>query len=351
MPGVSLEKLSNWLGVTKQQTQIMLIINRLSSNKQPTSPKNICSEFQKMHGHLLQKSNLFTQIKTLLEKGFVTKEGKANYTMVPDIMKSDLLSKKDTMLSEIVQLEEMLDTLDNLFIEMSEDASDQSVEYLRKKELFEQLVLKLNHAKECYIVSKFPNVSLTPASYVKLDRGDYIETLQQRCFVKKDLKLHLLTSPGIDLPFESAVQFYDNDYEAAYKECEIVIKRLENQVIKYDNLDVRYLEHPFGFDVIIPVFDDVKEFFMFIRDEKELIQGGIHITSAKTAKRAYDRILMECTNAVRVDRDYIPTLSKNMYEDLNILYGKHVSSGSSLKSSKDSKTIHSIDSKAAIQNE
>ena len=321
MPEIDLEELSEWLGITKQQLTILTVINSLRTRKRVASPKNISLEFKKQQGKSIQKSNLFTQIKILIDKDFIAKSGKADYIIVSEAIKSKLLERKSALLEEADEIDKVWASLDTYFVDMSQE-KEQIIEYLDYDSLFDLLERRLRYAKEYFIVAKFPGISYTYTTYSKIKRGKYLETMRHRCFDTKELKLTYITQLGLDYPFEHSMQLY-NDHKAAYRECEIIIKQLENQVKNYENLDVRYMEHPFGFDVIIPVIDEINEFFLFIRDEREFVVGGIHIKSPKTAKKAYERFIMECKNAKRVHGRYAEEVSRRLLKNLKDEYGQH----------------------------
>lgn len=320
---MELSELSKWLEITEQQLIILGITNKLRSSSKLASPKNIALEFKRHQGKTIQKSNLFAQMKVLMERGFIKKTGKADYLVVPETLRSDLLKKKNMLLEEASQIDELAESLDNFFLDISQEKAEQSIEYLDHKALFDTLEKKFRYAKEIYVASKFPSTSFTYPTYSMLKRGKYIKTLRDRCFDAKGLRLTFLTHLGIEHPFDHAMSFYKNDAKAAYRECEIIIRQLENHVKSYDNYVVKYSEHPFGFDVLIPVLEEINEFFMFVRDEKDRIVGGIHIRSSKTAKKAYERFLRECESATRVRGGFAEKITEKLLHDLKSVYEQY----------------------------
>ncbi len=318
MADADLEKMSEWLGITKQQLMIITVINKLGAQGVPASPKSICDEFKNYENKLIHKSNLFTQIKALADKGFIAKAGKADYVVVPEAMKSDLMHRRGELLDEAAQMDDMASSL-NRYLDAPQDKAEQSIEYLDHKDLFDVLEKKLRYAKECCMVSRFPSITFTyPASNV-LKRSQYLKTLQDRCFGARDIKLNVITHLDVSHPFDCSLAFY-KDTEAAYREADLIIRQLENQAKAYDNLDVRYTEQPFGFDVLIPIIDDINEFFMFVRSEKDPIVSGIHIRSTKTAKKAYDRFMRECQGARRMQGKYAEDVCSKLQSRLKELY-------------------------------
>ncbi len=323
MAKTAIEGLANWLDITGQQLSILSIINALKKDEKKASPKNISLEFKKKEGKSIQKSNLFTQIKALMEKDFIEKAGKADYKIVPEAIKSALVEKERTLKEEAESISGLYESLEDYFADIVRDKNEQLVEYLDYESLFDILERKLRYAKEYYIVAKFPGIAYTYTTYSKIKRGKYLETMSRRCFDTKELKITYITQLGLDYPFEHSMRLY-GDSKAAYRECEIIIKQLENQVKNYDNLDIRYLKHPFGFDVVIPVINDVNEFFLFIRDEKEFVVGGIHIKSPKTARKAYERFVMECEDAKRMKGKYAEETAQRLLRELKIEYGHYL---------------------------
>ena len=77
----------------------------------------------------------------------------------------------------------------------------------------------------------------------------------------------------------------------ATRECEIIIDNLTTQVETYENLEVRYLDNPFGFDIVLTEEDEPKDIFIWIRDQENIITGGIRICSSQVASQAKQHFL------------------------------------------------------------
>jgi len=319
MPETDLEELSDWLEITKQQLTILRIINSLRGKKRVASPKNISLEFKKPQGKSIQKSNLFTQIKVLMGKDFIAKAGKADYMVITEAIKSKLLQRRKVLLEETNKIDRVRASLDTYFVDMPQE-KEQITEYLDYDALFDLLERRLRYAREYFIVARFPGIVYTHATYGRAKRARYLETMCRRCFNDKELKVTYITQLNLEHPFERSMRAY-NEHKAAYRECELIIKQMENQVKTYENLDIRYLERHFGFDVVIPIIDEINEFFLFIRDEKEFVIGGIHIKSPKTAKKAYEKFIMECKNTKRVRGKYAEETSRKLLRKLREEYG------------------------------
>ena len=91
-----------WLGLTKQQFDILMIIYDLKINNIPIKAGNVLAEYKNRFGKELQRQNFFNQLKILLDLGIVEKREKATYGLNKEKIKSILDEKKKELNSELV---------------------------------------------------------------------------------------------------------------------------------------------------------------------------------------------------------------------------------------------------------
>jgi hypothetical protein len=318
------ELIPKWLGITEQQFSILTTIQNLELKDIETTPKNIGEEHSKTSGKKIKTPNLFAILKTLTEAGLVVKEDNANYRIDFEGLKKALSEKETQFLEEVNEFKRVSSNIEDRFKAVSRRTVKPYVEYLEgRRELFNVLNKYLERATRYYIVARFPGTAFTPQISRKgAERGPYLDILYDRCFDKKDLHITYLTPLAIDYPFNYALLAYRNPH-LAYRECEMVLNNLENQVEAHENLDVRYVDNPFGFDVVIPEMDEPLNFFIWVRDRKNILTGGIHIRSPETTLHAKEQFLRVCKDAKRVRGEEGQRILKKVRTDLKKQYGKH----------------------------
>ena len=318
MAELDLDNLSAWLGITKQQVDILKIIYKLKKAGAPASPKNLADEYSKTYSHDIQKTNLFTQLKTLVGKGLVAKSGKAEYVINLDALKGELEKKREAKSQELRKFDRLLDGVEDYFKDSFEPGR-LDTEYLEYDEYWKRITQKVKYAKELCLASRFPGIAYTSQLCRKMKRGDYFEVLMQRCLEDKDLKVTYVTHLDVAYPFNHAFRMY-GDYKSAYKETESVLNTLENRIRNHANLDVRFLSLPFSFDIIIPIVDEANEFFIYVRDECEEVVDGLHIKSPATARRVHGRFISEAARATQINKDNIDAILVGLHKRLKELY-------------------------------
>jgi len=287
------------LGITEQQLNLLKTVYKLTSKNKTATPREIEHTYRADHNTQIQTSNLFRQLKTLLDKQFLTRENEADYRLNIEGIKKTLDTRKQEYHTKLEHYEQLTNQLEEYFKKATETKGQPVVEYLTDKELFFNVSQSLKKADKYYTTSKFPGVAYTYTLYTKIGRGEYSQILQQRCFEKKDIEVWYLTPLDLDYPFTHSMAFY-RDKEKALKECEIIITQLENLAETYDNLHIFHLENPYGLDVMLPEGKDLIDSYLFLRDEHMNATGGIYMKSPEIAKRAKETFFSLCSNALEV---------------------------------------------------
>jgi len=285
------------LGITDQQFNLLKTVYKLSSKNKQATPREIELSYGKDFGGEIQKSNLFRQLKILLDKDFLTREGEANYKLDIDGLKKTLEQRKQEYAEKLQHYQQLSDEIEEYFKKATERPEQPVVEYIAgDKELFLRISQSLKKAHTLYITAKFPAVAYTYSPYMHIGRGEYMQMLLHRCFEVKDLNLFYLTPLDLDYPYGHSLKLY-NDSEKALHECETILDNLENITQTYSNLHVFYLKNPYGLDVTIPEGKELSESYSFLRDEKMNAIGGIYIRSSETAHQTKHTFLELCRHA------------------------------------------------------
>ena len=282
-----------WLDLSQQQMDIIKIVYKLQQSPGKTTPKEISREFKRIHGKQILKPNLFTILKLLKKRDFISKEGQADYNVNIDGVKKALDEKRNDLERQQTNFELACRDTDEYFRRLTWRMDRPYVEYLDHDELYVKMSDTLNESEEYYTVANFPMIAYTQKLNHGLAREKYTDALWKNCLKKNKLKVFYLTDLNIDYLFNHAFRVY-GDPKLAYRECHTVVNQLENQVESSELLDIRYMEDPHGLDLGIFKREDkdADEFILFVRDEHDDITGGIYIKNRDTARsalRMFDR--------------------------------------------------------------
>jgi hypothetical protein len=102
----------------------------------------------------------------------------------------------------------------------------------------------------------------------------------------------------------------------ALRGCLSIINTLENYVENYPNIEIYFLEHVLGLDIMLTEERSPTEFFMFMRDENLLIIGGVYIQSKPTAEIAKSHFLSTCQRGIRIEESNLDKIFKKIKKDL-----------------------------------
>ncbi|MBU4406290.1 MAG: hypothetical protein KKB24_01760 [Candidatus Altiarchaeota archaeon] len=313
-------KISESLGLTSQQFGILLGIYKLESEGKTASPREINKEYSRTHGKGIQRSNFFSQMKVLQDRGLIKRGRRASYTVEFENIRNILSGKRENLQRELEEFDKISARTEEYFRKIAFESTRPVVHYMEHDELYRRIVKALKGCERVYASIDFPTIAYTYALADGINRKSYLEMIWDRCFKKERLEVNYLTPLDIDLPFNHAFRVY-GDPKMAYKECSIVIEQLENQVDSHDKLDVRYLKKPHGMDVLIPEDKEPLEFFLFTRDEHKDIVGGIHMRSPETALSAKNSFMRDFEYAEQVKGEKGKAIIKNLRKEFEQKYG------------------------------
>lgn len=323
MPPSETRQMPGWLGITEQQFNILMAINKLEAEGTEPTPKNIWLENAKTFKKKIKTPNLFGILRTLSEEGLVVKERKGFY-------RTDMMGIKNTLSLRQKELQEEADTFRNVtsniglyFREAAKTLAKPYVEYIDgRRELYALIQKQLEKARRYYCVTPFPSISFTPEiSHGGAKRGPFFDTLYERGFMRKDLDITYLTPLDPTYPLKYAMKTF-GDFERACMEAEAVVDNLERQVAEHDNFEVRYTENPFGFDIVMCEREKPEDFYIFVRDPSRIVIGGIYICSPETAQHAKQQFLSACSSAKRVRGEEGARILKKIRQEFSRLRKK-----------------------------
>ncbi len=272
-----------WLDVTPQQFDILLAVYNLQLSGGRVSPKRILERYSSDSGRFLQRSNLFAQLRVLLERGFLVKESDANYLLNFDGLESYLSSRRESLVSDLEEFDRLSSDVRSFFRRVVLSELRPRVFYMGFGECLDSMLKSVSSCSVLYATSFFPTVSYSFQLASGVGRREYFEVLCGRCLEKSELQVNYLTPLDVDFLFNHAFRVL-GDPRKAYRESLIVLEELANQVETFDSLDVRFLRDLQGMDVFVPVKGDVvSEFLLFTRDEHRDLTGAIYINSKDIA--------------------------------------------------------------------
>jgi len=312
-------KVGRSLGLTSQQFDVLQCVYRLRVGGGSASPKAIQEEYRKASGKYLIKPNLFNILRFLKGKGYLRQAGFGEYEVDFDGVESVLQERKAEFRRELVEFEGLADDVSEYFNRVNLAHFKPSVEYLEHGPFFRKIGQMIRQAKRHYTVGKFANIAYTPRLLDSLDRGDCFRTLQDYCLVKKKLKVTYLTCFDVDYLYNQALRAF-REPGWAYAECETVLDRAE-EFAESKCLDLFYVEHLPGLQLVMPEKPQPMDVFLYTRDNRDEIIGGVYIRSPDIAKRAREMFETECGKAVNLKEPKGKKIMRKVRKELKQRFG------------------------------
>ncbi|MBD3388973.1 MAG: hypothetical protein GF416_07800 [Candidatus Altiarchaeales archaeon] len=318
------------LGITDQQLNILKSVYKIVSKNKVATPREIELTYSHDFGGTIQKSNLFRQLKILLDKDFLSREGEANYQIAYDNIKKTLQKRQQQYHKKLQHYDQLTNQLEDYFKKTTTQPEKPIVEYLDYNEVFNRITRLLQTSKAYYTVSKFPNIAYSYTLAQSMGIDTYVDIERDRCLKEKELSIKYLSSLSIEYPYEQFMRKHDK-HDLAIKECESIIDNLESMISLHENLKVMYSDFPYGMDILLTEGEILRDYFMFIRNERQMAIGGVYIRSIETAKRAKEEFMKNCSIATDISGPRKNKIFKKMRDDLKGLSSRGKSSGKSTK--------------------
>ncbi len=320
-----LEKLPRWLGITKQQFHIIEAIVSLQKEGKQASPKAIIDRDAELHqSRRIQKSNFFAQLKNLRERGFVKKTDEASYEIDFNAIKKALDEARNFLDTEIYELDEIRGGVMEFFGRLSVKRKEPAVMFFDYDDMYYKTAGLLKTAKICYVTGIFPRILYAQSPSLMQIPGArlYVQTLWERCIMKKELEVNYLTHFDIEYLFRRLARAYKNP-RYAYDEINMVLNGLADFITNNEKLKLFYSPSPYGLDMIIPHNEDMNEFFLMVRDEKSMGVGAVYINSPELANRFKGLFEAECSRAVRIDKEEADKITGKLRKRVETIYSRY----------------------------
>jgi len=295
-----LSRVPRWLDITPQQFGILLSVYHLQCSGSRTNPKSILERYALDSGRRLQQSNLFAQLRVLVDRGFLVRGGEANYLLDFDALSFFLDSRRVGLVRELEEFDRVSSEIRGFFRRVVLRDMRPRVFYMDYVELMGALVDSVSSASLVYATSLFPTVAYTPQLASGIGRSDYLSVLWKRAVESDALRLCFLSCLDVDFLFNHCFRCL-GDPRRAFRESLVVIEELGNLVEAHDNIDVRFLSDLQGLDVFVPVKGELsRDVFLFSRDEHRDLVGAIFISSQDIAASMRSGFLQSFDYAERV---------------------------------------------------
>ncbi len=295
-----LKRMPRWLDLTPQQFSILLSVYYLQLSGSRTNPKSILERYVSDSNKHLQRSNLFTQLRVLVDRGFLARGGNACYLLDFDALESFLASRRLVLVKELEEFDRVSSQLRDFLRRVVLQEQRPRVFFMGYGELMDSLVDSTSTASYVLTTSLFPTVAYTPQLASGVGRSEYLRVLWRRAVESSSLGLRYLTCLDVDFLFNHCFR-YLGDPRRAFRESLVVVEELSNLVEAHDNLDVRFLPDLQGLDVFIPEKSEVvRDFFLLSRDEHQDLTGAIFISSQDIAASMRTSFLQSFDYAERV---------------------------------------------------
>ncbi len=297
-----LQGITKWLQLTGQQAIIIGILYRLQEQHLPTNPVTIEKEYFKETKTFIQKSNLFSQLRLLHEKGLLIKNENAQYHLNLRGIQEALFSKKKELAQEVDEISTFASDTQAFFEKIVKPTSV-SVTYLSETDLYHKLTFYLKDATAYYVGCDFPHYAYSFALCNSAQEAAYIEMLSTKIH-DPAFSLFCISSYKIETLFYRLNQKYKNK-ELIKEELQEVIESVKKKTMQYGSIDLRKTTTPFNF-ALIENNEEGNVLFMFLKDSSGMISGGIFINSHETIKQTKQHFfsLMGATIPLKKESDF-----------------------------------------------
>jgi len=317
MEEFNFDTLASWLETTEQQFQVIKTIYKLESKNEESKPRDISKEYARQHNKVIQKPNLFIILKTLAQKELIQKDASSNYKINYAGIRQTLGRNQERLQKEREEFQKAYSKTEEYFKKHIQ-TSRPSVDYYEQNELYSELIKSIGNSSELHIFASFPNTAYTYNLASGINRLEYVEALWKKCFKEKQLEISYLTTLDVDYLFNQAFRALEEP-KRAFKECEIVLQQLENQMSSHSKIKIRVADEQKGMDVCIPIRDKPAELYLFIKDEHKEILGGIKIRSPETAMQAENMFKIGFNYAEELTSKTLEKARKKLRQEYGIL--------------------------------
>lgn len=285
------KKVSDGLGLTPQQFDILQCIYGIQVDGHKASPKAIQADYRKHSGKYLMKPNLFNLLRLLKGKGYIVQANFGEYNVDIKSISESLKAREVSLSSELDDFKILSANVEDYFTKAASQYERPYVTYLELDYFSKNISKALQTATTYYSTTSYPNLTFNPDVASAIKRPEYVRVLWERAIVKKELVVKYLTDLNMEYLFNYVSKAHQNE-ETAGKICLDVLNQLQAHVESHDNLEIFYQDTPLYLDIHMPENLTPKEFYSHLRGLRSEIRGVVYVKS-RDAAQATKKLFLE----------------------------------------------------------
>ena len=328
MQDIDEKEILRWLGLSKQQYDVLIAVYQLQKENKRTNPSNIIKEYSRVSGRKIKSNNVFIILKALLNKNLLVKQDPAEYVVNLGGFKATWREKEKSIEDELKRLKKTSFDMEEMLGRNIINKTESSVTYQGFDEGFKKTTEIIKNCNTLYLETAWPRIS-QPLEFVQLVGGiEYWMTLIERAVNTNELKILYQTS------LEAKQLFFfiykaTGSYHKAHEMVSTSINKLQELVETCSNIDFRYTKKRYSTYLLIPEADQPPN-ELVIRpydpigldtSNKELF-GRIYIKSPTCAGHMKEVFLEEFKSSEKLDKKTAPAILKKIQKEIDYIYGK-----------------------------
>lgn len=319
------DKISKWLGLTTQQFNILEAIISLENQQKKTRPKEIIEEEARLNeSSKIQKSNFFSQLKSLQNLGFVNKREGSEYGVDFEMLREALTAAHDSFSIEVGEIDKTRKNIETFF-RYNPKNDVPAVSYLDYATMYDKLTALLRKDDCMYMIGIFPRIlyAHSPSLMHNHPARRYAQTTWHRCIQEKELGVKYLTYFNMEYLYEKLNRHYQKP-KLAYDESKAIISNIESLMEEENLLELYYSDSGHGVGRALPYTKEPREFFLMLRDIRNCGRGAVYINSPELADKFKTLFEEDCARAVDMRSKDGKKVITDLHKRLDDLYSNNV---------------------------
>ncbi|MEM5814491.1 MAG: hypothetical protein QXD77_01625 [Candidatus Aenigmatarchaeota archaeon] len=272
------------IGLTDQQAGIMRAVLAVRSKGLRSSPAELQRAYEKASGQPIQKPNFFAQLKVLLDRSFLLKQGGEYFANLPALEKA-LDGRSQALETEAEKLRMQSKNFKKLVDAAALQPSAPLVQYQSLENYFGQLADQLDDAELFCSNSVFPWVCFSIIIASVSGSMEYYNKIRALCG-RKDVEVRYISAFNAEHLARLALRATHGDKRMALQECLKSLSNLRSMLKIFPNLHIRCIPGALNFHFVVlkPRDSEPRSLYLFIFGEPGDIQNGVIINSPRMAQ-------------------------------------------------------------------
>ncbi|MBI4015752.1 MAG: hypothetical protein HY362_03485 [Candidatus Aenigmarchaeota archaeon] len=285
-------------GLTKQQGDIIRSILFLKSNGIKIAPIEIYTAYQKVAGKAIQKPNLFAQLRTMADLGFLVKTLGEYHVNMQAVVKA-AREKKKNLEAELERLKEETGKLEKFSKNPEFQSNLPVLQYLDQNSYFDAAAYQMAESEEIYTNSVFPWICFPYPMAEAAKSINYCVQMQKLC-EKRSLNVKYISAFNCEYFAGLALKAANGNRKGALDLCSQALQNMRNMLKLYPTLSVRFMPRSFDMHFIVtkPKVGNPYNAYFYFYAGPGVIQSGVVINSPELACNLYNAFNREFDRAV-----------------------------------------------------